>query len=83
VETEKRHRVIGGIIGAISGFLFIPVLTILTVIIPIPSTIDLVLLLGFAPAGYCALICIGGAFLAVIGAAIGTGISVLVDRSQS
>jgi len=83
VFAENKREIIGGIIGAVLGFLFIPVLTILTIIIPIPITLDLLLMLVFAPFGYLAFVCFVGAFIAVIGAVIGTGIAELSRESLS
>jgi hypothetical protein len=50
-------------------------LTILTVIIPIRATSDIALLIGFAPAAYCTLLCVCGAILSGIGFIIGFGIT--------
>jgi len=75
--AENKREVIGGIIGALFGFLCIPSLTFLAFPIPNPILANMVFLLAWAPYGYLALVCVGGAIIAVIGTVIGRGIAEL------
>ena len=58
--AENKREVIGGIIGALLGFLCIPTLTLLALYIPNPMLANMVFLLAWAPYGYLALVCVGG-----------------------
>ncbi|NIM92949.1 MAG: hypothetical protein GTO18_04470 [Anaerolineales bacterium] len=77
MREQINSAVIGTVIGAFLGPSIIILFTLLTAIIPISETIDLVLLLGFAPGAYCGLLCISTSLFAVLGFIMGYVVSLL------
>jgi hypothetical protein len=67
IHNAVSAAVVGGLLGPSITIL----LTILTTIIPIGKTIDLVLLLGFAPGAYLGLLCLSATVFAFLGFLIG------------